>query len=136
MLSAAIVIAALGLGACVDTKYDSSIPSAPTSAATTTLPTGSASELLPRLVATAGSLSAAITNKGAKAAIAADAEHLWDAAQQEVAATRPELLGAFESNVAKLAGAARFNRAADADKAFKNLQALTDTFLATPAGTG
>lgn len=136
MLSAAVVCGALALSACVDTTYDSSIPSDPTLAATTTLPSGSADDLLPRLVTTAGSLSAAITSQGDKTAIAEDAQDLWNAAQQQVAAQRPELLGGFEANVAKLADAARFNRAADADKAFKNLQALTESFLATPPPTG
>ena len=129
MLAVAVVVALAG---CVDTTYDSSIPSEPTVATSTTLPSGSARELLPRLVATTGTLSAAITAKGDKNDIAAEAQDLWRAAQREVAATRPELLGGFESNVAALATAARYNRAADADKAFKNLQALTDSFLATP----
>ncbi|MFT3852530.1 MAG: hypothetical protein QM733_07330 [Ilumatobacteraceae bacterium] len=136
MLSAAVVCGALALSGCVGTTYDSSIPSEPTLAATTTLPSGPASDLLPRLVTTAGSLSAAITGQGDKTAITDDAQNLWNAAQQQVAAQRPELLGGFEANVAKLADAARFNRAADADKAFKNLQALTASFLATTTSAG
>ena len=136
MLGAVIAVGALGLSACVDTQYDSSIPSEPTIAVTTTLPSGPAADLLPRLVAEAGTLSAAITSKGDKSAIAESAQDLWAAAQQQVAAERPELLGGFESNVADLADAARFNRAADADKAFKNLQALTDSFLASTTSAG
>jgi hypothetical protein len=82
-------------------------------------------------VTTAGTLSAAITSRGDENGIADEAQDLWHAAQREVAATRPELLGGFESNVAALATAARYNRAADADKAYKNLQALVASYLAT-----
>ena len=102
MLGVAVVVALTG---CVDTTYDSSIPSEPSVTTSTTLPSGSAQDL-------------------------------WRAAQREVAASRPELLGGFESNVAALATAAKYNRAADADKAFKNLQALTDSFLATATSAG
>jgi hypothetical protein len=136
MLAAAIALGALGLTACVDTKYDSSIPREPTTAPTTTLPTGTAEELLPRLLTTAGTLSATISAAGDKGAVVAQIQSLWAAAQQQVSATRPELLGGFEANVAKFADAARFNRAADADKAYKNLQALIDSYLATPTSTG
>jgi len=129
------VIGALGLGACVDTQYDSSIPSEPTTAPTTTLPSGTVAELLPRLLTTAGTLSATISAAGDKTAVVEQIESTWAAVEQQVAAARPELLGGFEANIAKFADAARFNRAADADKAFKNLQALVDSFLATPAGT-
>lgn len=133
VFATAAVLGALVLGGCVDTQYDASIPSGPTTTApTTTLPSGPAADLLPRLVTTAGLLSAAITSKGDENAIVEQADALWAAARQEVSARRPELLGGYESNVAKLADAARFNRAADADKATKNLEALTISFLATP----
>jgi hypothetical protein len=136
MLGAAMLVGAIGLGACVDTKYDSSIPSGPTTAPSTTQPTGTAAELLPRLLAASATLSATISAAGDKTAVVDQIESLWAAAQREVAATRPELLGGFESNVAKFADAARFNRAADADKAYKNLQALVDSYLATPISAG
>ena len=119
------------MAACGDTKYDSSIPSVPVVAASTTLPTGTAADLLPRLVTTAGTLSSAITERGDKTAIAEQVQALWNASEQEVAASRPELLGDFEANVQKCLDAARFNRAADADKSYKNLQALVGSFLAS-----
>jgi hypothetical protein len=117
--------------ACASTTFDNSIPSDPTVAPSTTLPVGTASELLPEMVTTAGTLSRAITDKGPKTAIAERVQDLWNASQQEVAASRPELLGNFEANVQRCLDAAKFNRAADADKAYKNFQALVDSYLAT-----
>ncbi len=130
----AVVVATLGLlggpvlAACSPTTYDASIPSDPPAATTTTLPTGTAATLLPRLLTAAGSLSAAITTRGDKVGIADQVQSLWNAASQEVAATRPELLGDFEANVAMSVRSAQFNRAADADKAFQNLTALVTAY--------
>jgi hypothetical protein len=55
---------------------------------------------------------------------------LWQAARQEVAANRPELLADFDANVRRCADAVRFRRAADADKAAANLRALVTAYLA------
>jgi hypothetical protein len=117
--------------ACASTTYDTSIPSDPTAAPSTTLPVGSAAELLPELLTTSATLSRAITDKGPKTAIAERVQDLWNASQQEVAASRPELLGDFQANVQRSLDAAKFNRAADADKAYKNFQALVDSYLAS-----
>jgi hypothetical protein len=125
------VAAVLTLASCASTTYDSSIPSELPAATTTTLPSGDATTLLPRLVQEAGSLSAQITGKGDKTAVADQIASLWDASKQEVGKNRPELLGDFEANITRCANAARFNRAADADKAYKNLQVLVTTYLGT-----
>jgi hypothetical protein len=123
------IVAVASLSSCVATRYDASIPSTPTTEAPTTLPSGAATELLPRLLQASGSLSAAITAADHKSEVAAEIQDLWNAVQQEIAATRPELLGGFESSVALAERAARFNRAADADKAYKNLQVLVASYL-------
>jgi hypothetical protein len=120
----------LTLASCASTTYDSAIPSDPPAAVTTTVPTGDAATLLPRLVSSAASLSAQITGRGDKTAVADQIVSLWDAAKQEVGKNRPELLGDFEANVVRCTNAARFNRAADADKAYRNLQALVTSYLA------
>ncbi|MEO5900224.1 MAG: hypothetical protein ABIR68_08835 [Ilumatobacteraceae bacterium] len=124
------VVTLLTLASCASTIYDSSIPSEPPAATTTTLPAGDAATLLPRLVTTAGSLSARITGKGDKTAVADQIVSLWNASKQEVGKNRPELLGDFEANVTRCTDAARFNRAADADKAYKNLDALVTAYFA------
>jgi hypothetical protein len=127
---AGALAAVLSLGSCAKTTYDSSIPSDPPAATTTTLPAGDAATLLPRLVTAAGSLSAQITGKGDKTAVADQIVSLWNASKQEVGKYRPELLGDFDANVTRCTNAALYNRAADADKAYKNLQVLVSSYFA------
>jgi len=67
----AIAAAAMLVSACASTRYDTSIPSTPTSETPTTLPSGPAAVLLPRLVDEAGKLSPAITAASGKSEIAA-----------------------------------------------------------------
>ena len=88
------------------------------------------------MVEVAATLSTQITAKGDKTAVAEQIRSLWDASKQEVAKNRPELLGGFEAIVTRCTAAARFNRAADADKASRDLQALVSSYLATTATTG
>ena len=66
-------------------------------------------------------------------AVADQIVSLWDASKQEVGKNRPELLGDFEANITRCTNAARFDRAADADKAYKNLDALVTAYFAAPA---
>ncbi|MCU1502992.1 MAG: hypothetical protein JWM12_2346 [Ilumatobacteraceae bacterium] len=132
---AGAVAAVLTLGACASTTYDSSIPSDPPAKTTTTLPSGDADTLLPRLVTVAASLSSEITGAGDKTAVADQIVSLWNASKQEVAKNRPELLGDFEANVTRCTNAARFNRAADADKAFKNFLVLVAAYFGTTSTT-
>ena len=131
-----IAVLSLGatLSACAATTYDSSVSTTiagQAEAVTTTLPSGTAAELLPDLVAEAASLSDLIVTKGEDIATAERIASLWQAVRQEVAASRPELLGDFEANVRRCLTAAQRDRPADADKAYVNLQALADSFLAT-----
>ncbi|MEO5722963.1 MAG: hypothetical protein ABIQ39_14380 [Ilumatobacteraceae bacterium] len=130
--AAITTFAVLGVSGCTKTVYDASIPSGPVAATTTTAPSGDAATLLPRLVHEAGLLSGTITSDGDKTAVADQITSLWAASKQEVGKGRPELLGSFEGAVALSNRAATFNRAADADKAFRNLTDLVTAFLGTP----
>jgi hypothetical protein len=129
----AAAVLALGLSGCAATTYDASIPTTIAGVAetttTTTLPTGTAAELLPELVADAAGLSTLIVDKGDDIGAAERIADLWQAVKQEVAASRPELLGDFEGNVAACLEAAKRDRPADADKAYLNLQTLAAAFL-------
>jgi hypothetical protein len=131
---AALTITTLAsAAACSPTTYDTSITTTVPGGSTLppeTLPTGTAAELLPRLVAEAGGLSALIVDGGDDQGAARRIAELWDAVKQEVARSRPELLGDFEANVARCQRAADRNRAADADKAYLALEALVRAFLA------
>ena len=56
-------------------------------------------------------------------------QELWDAVKAGVNAERPDMLSDFSSMIDLSATAVRFDRAADADKAAKNLKVLTEVFL-------
>lgn len=123
------------LGACAETRYEGETGTVAT-AGTATVPEatapaaqGAAAELLPRLVAEATDLSRRMIENDDDEDAAVRIDELWQAAREEVAATRPELLDNFDANVRRLGSAVEFNRAADADKAGVNLQALVDAFL-------
>ena len=130
---AAVIAALLGnvvLAGCAPTKYDETITTGSVEATTTTTPTGSPTELLPRLVAEAASLSEIIANKGDDGAVAEEIAALWSAAVEEVSVTRPDLLPDLQANVERCGVAAKFNRPADADKAYRNLNVLVEAYLA------
>lgn len=116
--------------ACAPTKYDETVATGTVVETTTTVPGGSAEELLPRIVGEAAALSELIANKGADGAAAERITALWAAAVDEVSVTRPDLLPDLQANVERCSVAAKFNRPADADKAFRNLTVLVDAYLA------
>jgi hypothetical protein len=125
------VAGALVLSACASTTIDTSITEAPAFTTTTTLPSGPASELLPRLVTEAGKLSDVIGSRGNKGAQIALINNLWDAARPEIESTDGIAAQNFEGAIELCRKGAKFNRPADADKCFRNLQALTDSYLAS-----
>lgn len=124
-----VVAAAIALSACA-TTYDDDLVADTSPSTTTTLPSGTAAELLPQLAAEARSLSGVMIDEGDDDAVAEQIAALWTAARDEVSAARPDLVDGFDQNVAMVARAVQYKRAADADKAAKNLQTLVDTFLA------
>jgi len=125
------VMLAIGASACASTTYDETLATSATTAAatTTTVPTGTAAELLPRLVDEAAALAGVMIAEGDDRAAADRIVALWEAAKPEVAASRVDLIASFDASVALVEKAVDFSRAADADKASKNLDALVDAFL-------
>ncbi len=118
-----------GLTACA-TTYDSTMATDPSATSTTsTLPSGTAAELLPQLAAEASALSAVMIAQGDASAQTDRIQQLWDAARVEVGAHRPDLLADFLANVARIHRAVQFKRSADADKAAKNLTVLVNAYL-------
>lgn len=125
----AIALAAIGLTSCA-TTYDTTLASAQASTSTSsTLPSGTLAELLPRLVAEAANISPLLASGGDADGALQREQELWDAVKTEVNAERPDMLSDFSSMIDLSATAVRFDRAADADKAAKNLKVLTDVFL-------
>jgi hypothetical protein len=125
-----VVAGALSLGAC-GTTIDTSLETTTTAVATTTtLPVGAAAELLPRLVDEASDMSRRVRENDDDRSALERIQALWDASRTEVARDFPELLGSFDGQIAMMERAVQFNRPADADKAYRNLDALVDTVLA------
>lgn len=111
---------------CAATTYDASLETTPpTVATTTTMPTGTAAELLPRLIAEGRTVSELMVADapGVSAAVAR-VDAIWLAARDEVAELRPDLVDAFDENVARIGRGADFRRVADVDKSLINLAAL------------
>jgi len=130
--AAAVVLAAasvVGASACRPTTYDESVATTGVAAPTTTLPSGTAAELLPLMLEEVAVLSQRVINSDGDGAAADRIEQLWAAIVDEVAAERPELLADFEFVVSRCRLAADRNRPADADRAFKNLTVLVEAYL-------
>jgi hypothetical protein len=129
------VVLATTVAGCASTRYEDGAAGDATTVAsvqdtsTATAITGTAAELLPQLADEAHRLSGVMIDEGDDDAVAERIDALWQAVRQEVAATRPEMLGDFDANVRRCASAVRFHRAADADKAAANLRALVDAYL-------
>jgi hypothetical protein len=99
------------------------------STTTTTLPVGSAAELLPRLRTEAAALSGVMIAEGDDDDVLARIVALWEATRSEIGQQRPDLVPGFQQNVDLAEKAVQFSRAADADKAAKNFDALVAAFL-------
>lgn len=117
------------LSACGATTYDETLAPDTAVATTTTLPSGSAAELLPQLLEHSVSLSGVMIAGDDVDAVAEQIDSLWAATRSEVQADRPDLLEGFDQAIAMIDKAVRFSRAADADKAARNLTVLVDAFL-------
>lgn len=117
--------------ACSPTTYDSSAETVPPADATTTttLPSGTAAELLPLMLAEVQGLPLKVMNAEGDGTAATRIEQLWAAVRPEIEANRPELVEDFEFVVRRSRAAADRNRPADADRAFKNLTSLVEAYL-------
>lgn len=127
-IAAVCVVGAVTFSACAATTYDETLVKDTTPATTTTLPTGSAADLLPQLKDEADRLSGVMIAEGDADAVSQQIAALWAAVRDEVQKARPDLTTAFDQNVAMVARAVKFKRAADADKAARNLTDLVAAF--------
>jgi hypothetical protein len=130
LLVTAALVAALSASGCAATTIDSSVTEAPAVAVTTTLPTGTAAELLPRLVTEAGKLSDVIGSSGDKGDQLLVITDLYDAIRPEIAENDGVAAESFDAAIELCRRGTQFNRPADADKCFRNLSALADAYLA------
>lgn len=101
----------------------------PAAPATTVPIEGSAADLLPEIGIDMSRLSAEIVDKGDKDATIARIEGRWAAIEDEVASTNPELVSNIQTTVDMARTAIDANRPADADKAFKLLTDLIDSYF-------
>lgn len=127
---AGATLAALIASGC-STSFDASIANTTTTVAvTTTLPTGTVAELLPRMLAEVEALSEKVAANSGDDASATLIEQLWVAMEPEITAEYEDLVPAFEFVVRRCRAAADRTRPADADRAYRNLQSLSDGVLA------
>ncbi|MBU6317507.1 MAG: hypothetical protein KGR47_13420 [Acidobacteria bacterium] len=122
-------LAVLGLAACAPTTYDSELVATTTIAVTTTVPTGTAAELLPRMVAEGQSIGTLMVAEGDAKGALERLTALWQTVRAEVAASRPDLIDGFDQQIDRFQRAVQYKRAADADKSARNLVVLVDAYL-------
>jgi hypothetical protein len=127
--SLTFLLLAVSTASCAATTYDTSITTQTAAPTTTVLPTGTAAELLPEIVAEAAGLSKLIADGGDKIAAVERMEALWAAARDEVTRNDRELATEIGAEVAKGRAAATFNRPGAADKVYRNLTALVTAYL-------
>ena len=126
-----IAVGALALVAtsCAGTTIDSSVTEAPFVETTATLPSGSAAELLPRLLTEVGRLSEIIGSSGDRSEQMRVIQNLFDAVRPEIADNDGLAADSFEASVELCQKATTFKRPADADKCLRNLNALSAAYL-------
>ena len=127
---AAAAVAALTIASCAKTTIDPSVTTAPAVQSTTTLPTGTPAELLPRLLTEVGKLSDAIGNADHKTEQMNLVNNLWDAVRPAIAADDGVLVLTFDATIQLCQTGVKLNHPADADKCFRNLTTLADSYLA------
>jgi hypothetical protein len=126
---AVAVLAATAATGCSPTTYDDSVATTAAPVSSTTLPAGTAADLLPVMLEEVALLSTRVINSDGDGAAADRIEQIWAAVVDEVGASRPELLADFEFVVSRCRLAADRNRPADADRAYKNLTVLVGAYL-------
>lgn len=123
-------LASVTIGACAGTVYDPAASVPTTAPATsTTLPTGTVSELLPRLLDEAASLSTVLDERGDVRGVGQRIQELWNVIRPQMDESNPKAVGPFEAALALSMRAVNKGRRADADKAAKNLKILVDHYL-------
>ncbi|MFZ4812021.1 MAG: hypothetical protein ACOYL9_11810 [Ilumatobacteraceae bacterium] len=124
-----VVVVAAGLfnTGCA-TTYDKALVADTSPSTTTSLPTGSATELLGQMRTEAFGLSSLIVDGGDDTAAAERIAVLWKVAKPEVQRERSDLVDGFDQAVAMCQRAVQFRRGADADKAARNIDQLVTAF--------
>lgn len=136
--SLGLMAATLVLSACGTTTFDETVATTTIVATTTTLPEGTADELLPRLVTGLSDLSLLIGPIPAgfdrgdidKRSRLAEIEALWAAVEREVVADDPDTADAIVRMLDLARLAVERSRPADADKAAKFVADLVRDYLA------
>jgi len=128
--AALTVTVALGLGACSST-YDPSLATTATTAVatTSTLPSGTVAELLPRMLDEVKALSEKVAANEGDNASAVLIDQYWQAMRAEVEADHSDLVDGFEFVVRRCQAAADRRRPADADRAYRNLKTIAEALL-------
>jgi hypothetical protein len=121
----------MATASCAGTTYDNSISVGTVVSTTTTIPVGTAAELLPRLVDEAAGISKLILDGGDKTAAIERVEALWAAVHDEVVAGDRDLAVEIEAEIAKSRRAVTRNIPGAADKAYRNLTVLVKAYLAS-----
>jgi len=129
VFSVCSTFAAAGLVGCA-TAIDPAVTEAPAFTTTTTLPTGPASILLPRLKIEAGRLSNVIGNDGDRGRQLKIITDLFHAVRPEIAKVDGVAALNFDGVIALCNTATQYKRPADADKCYRNLAELIDAYLA------
>jgi hypothetical protein len=126
----ALAIALLATASSPTTNDESKATDPSSAPVTTVVPAGTPEELLPLMLAEVQALPSRVSNNDGAGAAAERIEQLWAAIEPAIRATDPDLVMDFEFVVRRCRAAADHKRPADADRAFKNLDALVDAYLA------
>ena len=137
-----LTAATLVFVACGTTTYDETVATSTVVATTTTLPEGTAVELLPRLVTGLSDLSLLIGPVPAgfdrgdvdKTSRLAEVEALWAAVEREVVADDPDVADSIVRMLDLARLAVERSRPADADKAAKFVADVVRDYLSNLAG--
>lgn len=120
--------AALLATACAPTTYDASLATT-TTPSTTTLPTGTAAELLEAILLEVEDLGRRVAANDADTLAVERIEQLWAGIADEVTTARPDLAEDFDFVITRCRLAVDRQRPADADRAYKNLVVLVDEYV-------
>lgn len=128
--SSAVLALVLGTAtACAPTTYDASLATTSAPSTSTTLPVGTAAELLPVILEEVRVLSTRVADNDGDTLAAARIEALWSSIADEVLAARPDLAEDFDFVVSRCRLAVDRQRPADADRAYRNLAILVAEFV-------
>lgn len=114
--------------ACAPTTYDASLATT-TTPSTTTLPTGTATELLEAILLEVEDLGRRVADNDADTLAVERIEQLWAGIADEITTARPDLAEDFDFVITRCRLAVDRQRPADADRAYKNLVVLVDEFV-------